>query len=122
MSVFRIGASPPPSFDDPIGMLEACHRRIEQKLEALARASAALATDTPAALAALAEVVGYFDQAGTRHKEDEEFSLFPRVPIAFLNTEIFRITKSSECLLLCAATVLLKESIEFSAVDLREYL
>jgi iron-sulfur cluster repair protein YtfE (RIC family) len=79
VSVFRIGASPPPSFDDPIGMLEACHRRMERQLETLVRASAALADDTAGALAALADVVGYFDQAGTRHKEDEEFSVFPRV-------------------------------------------
>ncbi len=79
MSVFRIGATPPPSFDDPIGMLEACHRRIERHLATLARAAAALAADTPAALAALAEVTGYFDQAGIRHKEDEELSVFPRV-------------------------------------------
>src|SRR5262249_6422037 len=60
-------------------MLEACHRRIERHLETLARASAALAADAQGALAALAEVLGYFDQAGVRHKEDEEFSLFPRV-------------------------------------------
>src|SRR5262249_61712792 len=71
--------APPPSFDDPIGMLEACHRRIERHLETLARASAALAADAQGALAALAEVLGYFDQAGVRDKEDEEVSLFPRV-------------------------------------------
>lgn len=60
-------------------MLDACHRRIEHNLATLQRAAAALATDTDGALAALAGVTGYFDQAGVRHKEDEEFSVFPRV-------------------------------------------
>jgi len=79
VTLTRIGAGPPPSFDDPIGMLEACHRRIERQLDTLKRAAAALAADPTAALAALAQVVGYFDAAGARHHQDEEFSLFPRV-------------------------------------------
>jgi hemerythrin-like domain-containing protein len=79
VTLIRIGGGAPPSFDDPIAMLEACHRRIEQHLGTLARAAASLAADPTAALAALAQVVGYFDAAGVRHHQDEEFSLFPRI-------------------------------------------
>src|SRR5262245_23622889 len=60
-------------------MLEACHRRIERNLETLRRAAAALPDDAAAALDALAQVMAYFDGAGVRHHQDEEFSLFPRI-------------------------------------------
>jgi hemerythrin-like domain-containing protein len=77
MSIVRIGSRPPPTFDDPVGVLGACHRRIEDRLATLERALAAL--PAPEARAALADVMRYFDGAGVRHTEDEEQSVFPRL-------------------------------------------
>lgn len=77
MSLFRIGSRPPPSFEDPIAVLELCHRRIEERLATLARAAAAL--DHPETPAALAEIVRHFEMAVPRHHADEEYSLFPRL-------------------------------------------
>jgi len=77
VTIFRIGSRPPPSFDDPVGVLDACHRRIEERLATLERALAALPAHE--ALAILGEVVRHFDTAVVRHTEDEEHSLFPRL-------------------------------------------
>lgn len=74
--------SPPaPGFDDPLGVLRACHRRIEKQLATLARLRAHLpqhGADTQAAGAATA-IMRYFDTAAVHHHEDEEVSLFPRL-------------------------------------------
>jgi hemerythrin-like domain-containing protein len=77
VSIVKIGSRPPPSFDDPVGVLDACHRRIEDRLALLERALAAL--PAPEAVAALGDVVRHFDTAAVRHTEDEEFSVFPRL-------------------------------------------
>jgi hemerythrin-like domain-containing protein len=77
VSLFRIGKSPspPPSFDDPVAFLTACHRRLLERLTALERAAAV----PGAALDVLAEFVRHFDGAGVRHTDDEEASVFPRL-------------------------------------------
>lgn len=69
----------PAGFDDPLGMLLGCHRRIEKKLAALK----ALAThlrekgiDAEASAAAQA-VLRYFNIAAAHHHADEEVDLFP---------------------------------------------
>ncbi|TCK73746.1 hemerythrin domain-containing protein [Acidipila rosea] len=77
----QIGAKPDSGFDDPLGMLKDCHRRIEQFLHILA---------TVAARAGEGELSGeeknaveaslrYFRTGGQRHNQDEEESLFPRL-------------------------------------------
>ena len=80
MSV-QIGARPDSGFDDPLGMLRDCHRRIEHFLHVLstvaerARGRALDAGESTAVEAAL----HYFRKGGVRHTADEEESLFPRL-------------------------------------------
>ena len=74
-------AAPAPSFDDPLGMISACHRRIEGQLATLARLQAHLpehGNDDDARAAARA-ILKYFDNAAPNHHADEEQSLFPRL-------------------------------------------
>jgi hemerythrin-like domain-containing protein len=77
--MIQIGTRPPPGFDDPVGLLTACHRRIEERLATLERAVAGLRTRHPDAEAALNQVVEFLGRNGGRHTEDEEGSLFPRL-------------------------------------------
>lgn len=70
-----------PSFDNPLGMLGACHRRIERQLATLARLQRHLpehGADGDARAAATA-VLRYFDNAAPNHHADEEASIFPRL-------------------------------------------
>lgn len=70
-----------PSFDDPLGMLRACHGRLERQiatLERLARHLPEHGCDTDARSAARA-ILRYFDQAEPNHHADEEASVFPRL-------------------------------------------
>jgi hemerythrin-like domain-containing protein len=82
-SLFQLGAKPPPDYSDPVGMLGACHRRIEAQLASLERIVNALRTGDAAhvlaARAALADPIKYFAEAGARHTLDEEASVFPRI-------------------------------------------
>lgn len=77
----QIGAKPDSGFDNPIGMLTDCHRRIERFLHILclvaerAHGRALTAEETEAVEAAL----HYFQEGGQRHNADEEDSLFPRL-------------------------------------------
>jgi hemerythrin-like domain-containing protein len=77
----QIGAKPDSGFDDPIGMLIDCHRRIEQFLNVIvivagrAQRRALSGEETEAIHAALQ----YFRKGGQRHTADEEQSLFPRI-------------------------------------------
>ena len=77
----QIGAKPDSGFDDPIGMLKDCHRRIERFLDILckvvkqAHGRDLTAEERNAVEAALA----YFRESGPRHNLDEEESLFPRL-------------------------------------------
>jgi len=70
-----------PSFDDPLGMLAACHRRIERQLATLARLQRHLpehGCDADARAAARG-ILRYFDASAPNHHADEEESLFPRL-------------------------------------------
>ena len=77
----QIGARPDSGFDDPIGMLKDCHRRIEHFLNILAvvvnrGAGRALTEEESSAVRA---ALHYFREGGKRHTADEEQSLFPRL-------------------------------------------
>lgn len=77
----QIGARPDSGFDDPLGMLKDCHRRIEHFLHILCTVAEqangrALKEDEAAAVEA---ALHYFHVGGKRHTADEEQSLFPRL-------------------------------------------
>ena len=86
----RIGTRPDSGFDDPIGMLVDCHRRIERFLRILclvverARGRGLTAEERKAVEAAL----HYFRVGGHRHNADEEESLFPRLRAVFTGLSI----------------------------------
>ena len=77
----QIGAKPDSGFDDPIGMLKDCHRRIESFLGILCvvvdRAQGRSLTDEERD--AVKAALQYFRTGGQRHTADEEESLFPRL-------------------------------------------
>ncbi len=77
----QIGARPDSGFDDPIGMLKDCHRRVEHFLDILCRVVSqapgrALNSGEQSAIEA---ALRYFSESGPRHNMDEEESLFPRL-------------------------------------------
>lgn len=80
----QIGAKPDAGFDDPLGMLKDCHRRIERFLGVLCvvaeRAQGRELTDEERA--AVQAALSYFRAGGQRHTRDEEDSLFPRMRAA----------------------------------------
>ena len=80
----QIGAKPDSGFDDPIGMLVDCHRRIEHFLNILCmvagRARGRGLTDEERE--AVEASLQYFRVGGQRHNADEEESLFPRLRAA----------------------------------------
>lgn len=76
-----LGAQPDKGFDDPIGLLSDCHRRIERFLGVLIAVSdrsrgRPIGTEERNALAT---ALRYFREAAPRHTQDEEESLFPRM-------------------------------------------
>lgn len=77
----QINRRPDHDFDEPLGLLSDCHRRIEHFLETLiavqarAGAGALSASDR----GALDGALQYFRTAAPRHTADEEESLFPRL-------------------------------------------
>ncbi len=77
----QIGAKPDSGFDDPIGMLIDCHRRIERFLHILWAVShhALGRALTGEETAAVQSALNYFRVGGQRHTADEEESLFPRL-------------------------------------------
>jgi len=77
----QIGAKPDAGFDDPIGMLTDCHRRIEQFLGILCMVAERAAGRglTGEEKAAVRSALQYFRIGGVRHTADEEQSLFPRL-------------------------------------------
>lgn len=77
----QIGAKPDSGFDDPLGMLKDCHRRIERFLHILwvvaHQAQGRALTEEEAT--AVQSALSYFRSGGRRHTADEEESLFPRL-------------------------------------------
>lgn len=74
---------PVPGTDDPIGMLKACHRRLEGRLDTLARVVEVFLNGEEdrydQAAGAVGQVIRYFCGAAHHHTLDEEESLFPRL-------------------------------------------
>jgi hemerythrin-like domain-containing protein len=73
-----------PGFDDPLGLLSACHGRIERQLATLERLQRHLPESgcDADARAAAQGILRYFDTAAPHHHADEEESLFPRLAAA----------------------------------------
>lgn len=80
----QIGAKPDAGFENPIGMLKDCHRRIEHFLQILHAVihRAAGREMTEEERAAVQAALSYFRTGGQRHNADEEESLFPRMRAA----------------------------------------
>jgi hemerythrin-like domain-containing protein len=77
----KIGQQPDHGFDEPLGLLSDCHRRIEHFLAVLSTITdeAAGGPLTPSNRRALEGSIRYFAVAAPKHTADEEISLFPRV-------------------------------------------
>ncbi len=79
-----IGAPRERGFDQPLGVLSDCHRRVEKFLAIL---EAIAATDPtreldPGERASLCLALDYFRDSAPKHTADEEESLFPRLRVA----------------------------------------
>jgi len=73
--------TPAPDFDDPVGLLAACHQRVLYHCDLLERLCTLLPT-TPDCLELnelAAAVHRYFAVAAPHHHQDEEQDLFPRL-------------------------------------------
>ena len=69
-------------FDEPLGLLSDCHRRIEHFLDVMLRVLQRTNGTTELSFVereAVEVSLRYFATAATRHTEDEEASLFPRL-------------------------------------------
>lgn len=76
-----LGVRPQHGFDNPIGLLSDCHRRIEHFLGVLLKVAQqghghSLSVEYRSALDV---ALRYFKEAAPRHTQDEEESLFPRL-------------------------------------------
>lgn len=76
-----LGAAPDHDFDQPLGLLSDCHRRVEHFLDVLLRVvdDAQGGPLSQAHRDALETALAYFAVAAKRHTADEEVSLFPRM-------------------------------------------
>jgi hemerythrin-like domain-containing protein len=78
--LIKIGQSADHGFDEPLGLLSDCHRRIERFLDVLLQIARAGGRPLPQAdREALSVSLHYFRAAAPRHTADEEQSLFPRL-------------------------------------------
>lgn len=77
----QIGQRPDHDFDEPLGLLSDCHRRIEHFLRVLIAVAAEAAGGplTSTQRSALEGALRYFATAAPKHTADEEMSLFPRL-------------------------------------------
>jgi hemerythrin-like domain-containing protein len=77
----QIGQGPGHDFDEPLGLLSDCHRRIEHFLRVLVAVTddAGGGPLTPSHRGALDGALRYFAVAAPKHTADEEGSLFPRL-------------------------------------------
>jgi hemerythrin-like domain-containing protein len=77
----QIGQRPDHGFDEPLGLLSDCHRRIEGFLGILTAATDRIEGRALDAVARgqLEGALAYFASAAPRHTADEEESLFPRL-------------------------------------------
>jgi hemerythrin-like domain-containing protein len=77
----QIGGKPESTFDDPIGLLGDCHRRVERFLGVLVKVAGDARGQalTAEQRGALESALRYFRDAAPKHTADEEQSLFPRM-------------------------------------------
>ncbi len=77
----QIGGQTHHGFDEPLGLLSDCHRRIEHFLQVLVTVDQRLSGGRLDSehRHALEAAVKYFEQAAPHHTADEEDSLFPRL-------------------------------------------
>jgi hemerythrin-like domain-containing protein len=77
----QIGQKADHGFDEPLGLLSDCHRRIEHFLRVLTVVATEAAGGPLSAdyRRALEGALKYFAEAAPRHTADEEASLFPRM-------------------------------------------
>ena len=80
----QIGQRSAHGFEQPLGLLRDCHRRIEHFLDVLIAVHERGAHDrlTPELRTALDGALTYFSTAAPKHTADEEESLFPRLKAA----------------------------------------
>jgi hemerythrin-like domain-containing protein len=91
----RIGQPLDHDFDEPLGLLSDCHRRIEYFLDVLVRLTQAEHPPlTPDQWKEIDAALKYFARAAPRHTADEEESLFPRLR----STHDPRAAQALECL------------------------
>jgi hemerythrin-like domain-containing protein len=85
-----IGQTPGSNFDDPLGMLRDCHKRITYFLDSLAFAAKKFhGLPLPHEVRkVILNSLRYFREAAPRHNADEEKSLFPRMR-SFINGKQF---------------------------------
>ncbi len=97
MNSSLLSAHAAPSFDDPLGMLKACHGRIRKQFATLARLREHLPEHgcSEDARSAAHAVLRYFDTAAVNHHADEEKSIFPRL-VALRGPEAKRIAEDLE--------------------------
>lgn len=74
-----LGSGPLADFDQPLQLLQDCHRRIEHFLGVLRRVAEAASPLDDQKRSALETALRYFREAAPRHTADEEQSLFPRL-------------------------------------------
>ena len=79
--MITLGTKPDRSFDEPLGLMSDCHRRIERFLDQLIAVADLGQGDvlTDEMRQALGEALRYFAKAAPLHTQDEEVSLFPRL-------------------------------------------
>jgi hemerythrin-like domain-containing protein len=92
----QIGQPLDHEFDEPLGLLTDCHRRIEYFLEVLVRLTQTVKPPlTPEQWKEMERALNYFAFAAPNHTADEEQSLFPRLR----STQDPRATQALECML-----------------------
>ncbi len=81
MVSIQLGGRPLADFNEPLRMLEDCHRRIEHFLDVLRKVADKFGEEelTDEGRRALDSSLTYFAEAAPRHTADEEESLFPRM-------------------------------------------
>ena len=80
----QLGQRPDHGFNNPLGLLSDCHRRIERFLDVLILVVEQSSDGrlTPPQRQALEGALRYFKAAAPKHTRDEEASLFPRLRAA----------------------------------------
>lgn len=90
----EIGAEPGPDFSDPLGLLRACHGRVERFAELALTIADELDGEPPgeAVSRTAGRVLRYFDEAAPLHHADEENDLLPRLRKRLPAEEAARLT------------------------------